>query len=102
MAGGTRQLFPRKRELRAGLQCRSHRTPVREAAGVVAPEGAVFEHAPAFGAVTGGAGDVVDDAEGGAGDDVGVVEVVDLAFGPVLAAPLAVCPVGVAAVAGAD
>src|SRR5437868_5876970 len=80
---------------------RSYRAPVGEAAGVVAAERAVLEHPPALGAVAGGTGDVVDDAERRAGDDVGVVEVVDLALGEVLASPLPVRPVGVAAVAGA-
>src|SRR5437588_5708552 len=79
----------------------SYRTPVGEAARVVAAEGAVLEHAPALGAVTGGAGNMVDHAERRAGHDLGVVEVVDLALGEVLAPPLAMCPIGVAAVAGA-
>src|SRR5207237_8782501 len=59
------------------------------------------EVAPPRGAGGGGAGGGVDDAEGRAGRDVGVVEVVDLALGEVLAPPLAMAPVGVAAVAGA-
>src|SRR5205814_8457705 len=45
---------------------RGYRAPVGEAAGIVAAEAAVLEHAPAFGAVAGGTGHVVDDAERGA------------------------------------
>src|SRR5438874_3978102 len=84
----------------ATLQLGSYRAPVGEAAWVVAAEGAVLEQAPTLGAVAGGPGDVIDHTEGRAGHDLGVVEVVDLALGEVLASPLAMAPVGVAAVAG--
>ena len=81
--------------------------PVGEAAGVVPPERAVLEEAPALGAV--GAGtvgdrvpDVVDHAEHHPAGDGGVVEVVGEPLGEPGALPDAVRPVGVAAVAATD
>src|SRR5215210_3910353 len=76
-------------------------TQVGEAARRVAADGAVLEEAPALGAVDGGPTDVVDDAERHAAAHVRVAVVVHDALHPAASAPLAVRPVGVAAVAGA-
>ena len=78
------------------------RAPTGTPGGVVAAQGAVLEQAPALDAVAGRPGHVVDHAERDAGPRTGRVgEVVDRALDPAPAPPLAVPPVGVAAVAGA-
>src|SRR5690606_37912309 len=78
------------------------RTPVGEATRIVPADAGVLEQSPADGVPAAGAGHVVGDAVGDAGGDGGIGEVVAAGLRPVAALPLAVLPVGIAAVTAAD
>src|SRR5450756_997289 len=89
------------RRIRAGGSGRGRRE-AGEAARIVAADRGVLEDPPPLDAVTGGAADMVDHAIRDAARDGGIRQIVYAPRRPVPSLPLAVAPLRVTAVAGAD